>query len=212
MIAEQGIAPVHELGHLLNSKRNAPGVEMRCGLFFCGSFHDEDSPNFDSMKWMVEEIWPIIRAEMPEAELTITGHCAQHVPLQSLIKEADGIQYLGRVKSLSDYMDKARCFVAPTRYAGGIPHKVHEAMAAGLPVVCTNLLRRQLSTTEIGFTDVPVFSSATDEPEMFAQACLDILQNNESWQELQVAGFDFVDATASDQVFSQQLRDIIRAL
>ena len=33
--------------------------------------------------------------------------------------------------------DRARLFIAPTRFASGLPHKIHEAAAFGLPVVTT---------------------------------------------------------------------------
>ena len=33
-----------------------------------------------------------------------------------------------------------KVFIAPTRFAAGIPHKVHEATANGIPCVTTELL------------------------------------------------------------------------
>lgn len=211
-IAAQSISPVYELGHCVKPRRDAPGIAHRTGLFFCGAFHDEDSPNFDSIKWMVEQVWPILRAERPDVKLTIVGHCNPHVDLQSLLAGVDGVNYLGRVASLEAFMDSARVFIAPTRYAGGIPHKVHEALAAGLPVVCTNLLRKQLATAEILPVDIPVLSSEVNDEKGFATACLRLLQNDALWERLRNDAFDFIDATASDEVFTRNLRNILDVL
>ncbi len=208
-IAAQSISPVRELGHRVVARRGAPGLDNRSGLFFCGSFHDEESPNFDSIQWMVNKVWPILRAQIPDAELSIVGHCGPQVPLKSLIANVDGVNYIGRVDSLENYMDSARIFIAPTRYAGGIPHKVHEALAAGLPTVCTELLRTQLATTEIAPKDVPVLSSAVNDEEGFASECIKLLQDDVLWEKLQKESFDFIHATASDEVFTRNLREIL---
>jgi GT2 family glycosyltransferase len=211
-IAAQSISPVYELGHRVMPRRDAPGLAARTGLFFCGAFHDEDSPNFDSIKWMVEQVWPILRAERPDAELTIVGHSSPQVGLKSLLAGVEGVNYLGRVGTLEAYMDSARVFIAPTRYAGGIPHKVHEALAAGLPVVCTDLLRRQLATTEIPPEVIPVLSSKVNDEKGFATDCLNLLQDDALWEKLRKDAFDFIDATASDEVFTRNLRNILNVL
>jgi len=51
----------------------------------------------------------------------------------------------GPVTDLTPLYDSHRVFVAPTRFAAGVPYKVHEAASFGLPVVATDLLRRQLA-------------------------------------------------------------------
>jgi hypothetical protein len=51
----------------------------------------------------------------------------------------------GRVDDLKPFFDKAIISIAPTRFAAGIPHKVHESLAHGVPVMYTKLIGSQIS-------------------------------------------------------------------
>jgi glycosyltransferase involved in cell wall biosynthesis len=54
------------------------------------------------------------------------------------------VTLLGEVANTVPLYDGHRVFIAPTRYAAGVPYKVHEAASFGVPVVATELLREQL--------------------------------------------------------------------
>jgi GT2 family glycosyltransferase len=207
-----GIAPTFQLGHRIVGAGRLAGLADRAGLFFCGSFHEIDSPNFDSMEWFLSDVWPLLRAHMPNLGFTIAGHCANNVPLEKLVESNAGVRYLGRLDSVGPAMDAARVFIAPTRYAGGVPHKVHEAMSLGVPVVCTDLLRNQVSNEDFPPERVPVLSADPRDPQAFANACLSLLQDDRLWQKLQSEAVDFVAATASDKNFDCNIRKIIDAL
>ena len=56
-----------------------------------------------------------------------------------------GVTCLGPVPDLTDEYARARVFIAPTRFAAGIPFKVHEALSYGLPVVGSRLISEQLA-------------------------------------------------------------------
>ena len=63
------------------------------------------------------------------------------------------------IDDIRPFYNQARLFVAPTRYAAGIPHKVHEAAAYGLPIVTTSLIAQQLGwkhETELLVRDDPI--------------------------------------------------------
>ena len=51
---------------------------------------------------------------------------------------------LGPIGNLRPLYERARLVVAPTRFAAGLPLKVIEAAAHGVPVVCSTLLAGQL--------------------------------------------------------------------
>ena len=51
---------------------------------------------------------------------------------------------LGHVGDLVPLYESHRIFVAATRFATGIPWKVHEAMAHGIPCIISKLLADQL--------------------------------------------------------------------
>jgi glycosyltransferase involved in cell wall biosynthesis len=54
------------------------------------------------------------------------------------------IRVAGQVPRVDTYLRQARVFIAPTRYSSGLPTKILDAAAHGLPVVATSLLAKQL--------------------------------------------------------------------
>jgi glycosyltransferase involved in cell wall biosynthesis len=111
--------------------------------FFVGALDDDDSPNVDSLVWFVRTIMPLLDRMLGASYcLKVVGRDGSR-----LAKELANarVRFFGVVDDLSEFYSKSRIFVAPTRYAAGLPMKVHEAAAAGLPVVATSLLANQLT-------------------------------------------------------------------
>jgi O-antigen biosynthesis protein len=67
-------------------------------------------------------------------------------------------------------------FVAPTRFAAGLPRKVLDAAAHGVPVVATTLLARQLGWAAGAELE------AADTPESFAAAIALLYRDAVVWQ------------------------------
>jgi O-antigen biosynthesis protein len=142
LFREAGCERVSVIGHALDQDITPAGFAQRSGYLFVGALRDADSPNVDSLVWFVDEILPLLAAEHPDpVKLTVVGDCSADIR-QRL--ERDGVSFTGRLDDLESVFNQARVFIAPTRFAAGIPHKVHEAAAFGLPCVTTTLLARQL--------------------------------------------------------------------
>ena len=106
----------------------------RTGFLFVGSVHEPMSPNADSLQWFIGQAWPLIEASVEGARFDVAGE--NHA--REIGALANGsVRMLGPVADLTPVYDSHRIFVAPTRFAAGLPHKVHEAAAHGLPVVAT---------------------------------------------------------------------------
>jgi sugar transferase (PEP-CTERM/EpsH1 system associated) len=92
-------------------------------------------PNVDGCVHFVNEVFPIIRAEVPDCRFTIVGS-RPTAQIQQLA-EVDGVSVTGFVDDIRTYLARATISVAPLRIARGIQNKVLEAMSSGLPVVGT---------------------------------------------------------------------------
>jgi GT2 family glycosyltransferase len=163
--------PVHRLSHAISVRRGPPGFAQRRGFLFVGSLHERDAPNFQGLSWFVREIWPLVRRQLPSATLTVAGTLSdQHDDLAG-----PGVHLAGLVDVLTPLYDAARVFIAPVRFAAGVPLKILEATAAGLPTVSTCLMAEQLGWLH-GHQIL-----AHDQPEDVARSCIELHENNAKW-------------------------------
>jgi glycosyltransferase involved in cell wall biosynthesis len=91
--------------------------------------------NVDAACYAAREVWPAIRAGIPEARLSLVG--ADPVPAVRNTEEVAGVTVTGPLPDLLDMWAGADVMLAPLRFSTGIQNKVLEAMAAGVPVVTT---------------------------------------------------------------------------
>lgn len=114
---------------------NMPGLaNHRSGnLVYNGSL--TYSANYDAMQWFLAEVYPRIRAEVPDVSLTITGSTTG-VDLSGLAL-GDHVRLTGFVDDVRIPVAEATVAIAPIRQGGGTRLKILEAMALGTPVVAT---------------------------------------------------------------------------
>jgi glycosyltransferase involved in cell wall biosynthesis len=198
---EYGIRHVHVLGHSLEAKEPKLSFEQRHGFLFVGSIHEDTSPNGDSMVWFLSEIWPSIRERLGgTATLTIAGlHKSERLKAMA----GPGIQVTGPVDDLSGYYESARVFIAPTRFAAGIPHKVHESASRGVPAVVTPLLAGQLGWRH--GAEVLTGGNAAE----FAARCIQLHEERDTWLRVRQAALAAVSRDCSEDVFQERISEIL---
>ncbi|MBM3190669.1 MAG: glycosyltransferase [Chloroflexi bacterium] len=124
-------------------------------------------PNVDAMEWFHERIWPLIRAQRPDARLYVVGK-APHAALSPLALDPS-VTVTGYVADVLPYFGGADVYVVPLRMGGGTRLKVLEAMAAGLPLVSTTIGAEGIAG-ESG-----EYLLLADGAQAFADAVLDVL-------------------------------------
>ncbi len=197
---QHGYSQVEVLGHTLDLTPPVRDFESRRGILFVGALRDDHSPNVDSLNWFIDEIMPLISEEIPDIELNVVGH--RDAP--SLMgKDISGITFLGHMKSLDEVFETSRLFIAPTRYAAGIPHKVHEAASRGLPSVVTSLLADQL-----GWEHEQEILAANTAAE-FAACCIRLYRDQSLWSNLQDKGLRAVERDCSELGFRETLHSLL---
>ena len=79
-------------------------------------------PNFESVKFVKKHVWPIIKKEMPEAQIHIYGaYTSQKV--QQFHNKKEGFLIMGRAESASDVLKNARVLLSPLLYGAGLKTK-----------------------------------------------------------------------------------------
>ena len=94
--------------------------------------------------------------------------------------------------------------MAPTRYAAGIPLKVVEAAARGVPIVCTPLVAQQLGWK----SEIELLTAGS--PAEFARAIASLHEDPEMWGQLREAALTRVARDYSATVFRSALTDALR--
>ena len=137
-------------------------------ILFTGNM--DYAPNVDGVIYFVEEILPSIITKHPSVQFVIAG---QRPVKQVLELASANIRVTGFIEDLAAEYNSASVVVAPLRFGAGTQNKVLEAMASGIPVVCS----------EIGFGGLGIKSGEgaikrTNATE-FAQAVIELLDSQE---------------------------------
>ncbi|MEK6793379.1 MAG: glycosyltransferase [Spirochaetota bacterium] len=200
IFSEAGVASVTTLGHALAVKPSS-SFRARQGILFAGSILSTapHSPNYDALTWFIREIFPVIRQSLG-ATVTIAGNVTDEVV--SLARE--GLIVTGYVPDLGTLFASHRVFVVPTRFAGGIPYKLHHASSFGIPSVVTPLIAEQVGWRN-GY-EVMV----GDTPEMFARAVHDLYTDERSWNRMQRAMLMRMRRDCSEHAFTSALAGVIK--
>lgn len=142
---------------------------------FVGSFNHR--PNVLAADLLINDIWPRVREQFPEAELILAGRGSrQH--LEQCTGASTGVSATGFVEDLAPLFRDSALFVAPLPEGGGIKIKILEAMARGIPVVTTAVGAEGITSEDedtIVITDpfngfAGAIIKALDDPETEARA------------------------------------------
>jgi len=170
---QAGHARTFVLGHALPATPTRTGFASRDGLLFAGALNQADTPNSDSLVWFLSEIHPRLEARLGHP--VVVRIAGRNPPFAITRLANDRVRFLGEVPDLTPLYEQARVFIAPTRFAAGLPYKVHHAAAHGVPMVCTGLLAEQVRWQD--GRDLLV----ADDPQAFAEACARLYTEEALW-------------------------------
>ena len=162
---------VFVVGHSVVVRPSKASFSERNGILFVGSILNSPSPNEDAVLYFINEILPLIRREI-DAGFTIVGHTMSE---RVRACQSNVVTVAGVVEDLAPLYNSFRIFVAPTRFSAGVPLKVYDAAANGLPAVATPLLCSQLGWEQ----EKEILCGATSTD--FAKACIKLLSDPDLW-------------------------------
>jgi glycosyltransferase involved in cell wall biosynthesis len=144
----------------------SPSTETK-DVLFVGAFNR--SENAEGAMWLIEEVWPGVTAEHPDARLVLAGAGAG---TQLLERQSKSITVTGFVEDLTPFYQAAHCCVAPIFAGGGLRFKVPQGLAYGIPMVLT-------AEALDGMSTLPRSSIAgiTNRPTEFADAICQVLRD-----------------------------------
>ena len=182
-----------------------PDFSRRQHFIAIGNFRHE--PNWDSVLWLKHQLWPMIRAQLPQAELHIYG--AYPPPKATQLHNAkEGFHLKGWAEDASTVMQAARVCLAPLRFGAGIKGKLMDAMRCGTPSLTTSIGAESMSG------GLPWGGAVEDDADAFVAAAVAHYQDETLWRQKQQQGFTLLrdyfyrdDHAASLQARLAQLVD-----
>jgi glycosyltransferase involved in cell wall biosynthesis len=161
-----------------------PAFSERKNFVTIGNFLHE--PNWNSVQFLKEEIWPMIRKKLPDADLHIYGaYPSQKV--NALHNPKEGFYIMGRAESSKKVIESARILLAPLRFGAGLKGKLIEAMQFGTPTV----------TTEIGAEamhgKLEWSGMIANRAEEIADAAVKLYTDEQLWKRSQSNGIKIVN-------------------
>jgi glycosyltransferase involved in cell wall biosynthesis len=144
-------------------------------------------PNVDAVEYFCAEVWPAIKAEVPQARFRIVGRNPdRRVQKWASTPNHDegSIEVTGRVPSVVEHLHQSAVVIVPLRIGGGTRLKIYEAMAAGKAVVSTTIGAEGLDVHH--GRDIML----ADDPRSFAQAVIMLLRDAELRRRYEKAAAD----------------------
>ena len=177
-------------------QKQIPDFSERNHFVTVGTFKHE--PNYQSILYLKNTLWGLIRAKLPKAELHIFGaHVTQRV--QQLHNPKTGIFIKGFVEDIQDTLKKYKVFLAPLQFGAGLKGKLVDAMKSGTPCVMSSIAAEGM------FGDLSANGFIEDEPTNFAQKAIEIYTINKIYSEFQINGFQIINSIYNKYNFNELL-------
>ncbi len=123
---------------------DAANVDVEpASLFHIGAM--DWMPNRESIEWLLDEVWPVVHREVPQAHLYLAG---RKMPQKWMDTPMDGVTVVGEVPDAGYFIAGKQINVVPLLSGSGIRVKIIEAMAAGKAVVTTTVGAQGIDYTE----------------------------------------------------------------
>ena len=182
---------------------NFPEFEQRTNFMTIGNLLH--GPNVDSVLYLKKEIWPLIKKQLPQAQLYIYGNYApQHI--LELHNQKQGFYIMGWADSVAHVMQKARVCLAPLRFGAGLKGKLLDAMLYGTPGVTTSI------GAEGMYGDLLTPGVIADTPESFAEHSVAIYSDKIKWQQNAQRGVEIIKARYNGKAIAKDFMTHLDAL
>ncbi|MEI6866838.1 glycosyltransferase family 4 protein [Flavicella sp.] len=165
----------------------------RSNFVTIGSFRHK--PNWDSILYLKNEIWPVLRKKLPHSEMHIYGSYPQEKAMK-LHKPADNFFIKGWVNNASEVLETAKVVLAPLRFGAGLKGKFIDAMLNGTPNITTAI------GAEAMHENTEWSGLIADDTNAIIAAAEKLYTNKPLWIQCQKNGFEIIEKCYSKSKYS----------
>ncbi|WMI64571.1 glycosyltransferase [Aestuariibaculum sp. YM273] len=178
-----------------------PTFEKRQHFITIGNFLHE--PNYNAVLYLKETIWPLIRKQLPHAEMHIYGAYASQ-KVNQLHNTKDGFLIKGFANDVHQVMQQAKVCLAPLRFGAGLKGKLVDAMQNGTPCIMSNIAAEGM------FGELEANGCIEDDPKVFAEKAVDLYQNKILWKAKQQNGFNIINSRFKAEIHQMAFSKVIQ--
>ncbi len=172
---------IHTIPLIRDESERIGGYEGRQDIAFIGGYRHP--PNVVAVKWLIEEIWPVVSKKLPDAKLRI---CGSHMPKEFYGYASESVIIDGFIPDLEQYLSGIKLTIAPLTYGAGLKGKVASSIGAGVPCVGTDIAFEGMA--DKGLKNIK-FEAST--PKEFAKLCAELYSDANKWEKASVSGVDY---------------------
>jgi glycosyltransferase involved in cell wall biosynthesis len=161
--------------------------------------------NVDAITWWLREVWPTLKRLRPDIQVVVAGD-RPTVAVRRAVAAA-GVRLIESPSDLRSIISEATLALAPMRCGSGVPIKVLEAWAVGVPVVASPWAVAGTSGKQ-----GEDFRLVGQHPIEWVQTILELIESPEARQWLIDNGRRRLAADYSREVVCRQVLDTVAGL
>ena len=149
---------------LIKEYKQIRAADRRCNVLYLAFFGS--NTNLMALRWYLDNVHPIIKANVPDYVLTIVGK-GDLTAFESY--QDKSIEFIGEVNEISPYIQNSRVGIAPALSGSGFRGKVNQYSIFGVPSVISRISSHGLAYKDSEHIFI------TEIPEVFANKCIQLL-------------------------------------
>jgi glycosyltransferase involved in cell wall biosynthesis len=176
---------------------------MQPSIVMVGSFYNSLSPMVRGAHWVLDEILPLVKKEIPDIHLYLVGRGSKENMASA---QSQDVTATGTLPSVLPYLCNATVAIVPLQFESGTRFKILEAGAARVPIVSTTL----------GAEGLPIADGEgillADDAPAFAAGIVKIIKNPDLAAKLTANCYDFIDEYCSLKSLEREAANVLKRL
>jgi glycosyltransferase involved in cell wall biosynthesis len=177
------------------------GFDGRKNVAFIGGYLHP--ANVDGLRYFLDDIWPLVRKRIPEAEFIAMG---PSMPEELAKRQDKGFVVRGYVEDLASELSAIRVMVAPLRAGAGAKGKVASALAHGVPCVVSPIAAEGMNVHDRQTVLV------AHSPSEFAERIEELYRDAELWRSISQAGLRLMSGPHSIEANDIRIANILASI
>ena len=162
-------------------------------------------PNVESVNFLINDIFPKIKALLPNAELILAG---SNMPKDITSNHTKGIKVLGFIEDVPSFMASNGIMIVPLKSGSGVRVKLLEGLSIGVPILTTSQGAEGIESTLSDSTKRTMIIE--NEIENIITTAVNLFQNQELRSEIGENGKKLIQSKYQIEPVTNKIIEFIK--